>query len=346
MNTLTYWLARALVTLIAAFPLTWVAWVGRRIGVLVFLLDGRHRRVALHNLTMCFGHEKTPVEIRNIARENFRRLAENYACTVKTYMMSWEQLQSRIELVGMERVLPREAGPKAQSRILALGHFGLFELCSHFTHFVPSFKLASTYRALRQPGLNRLMVELRNRSGCHFYERRTGGAELLAMMTKTGSMLGLLADQHAGNKGLRLPFLGHDCSTSTAPAIFALRYRCPLHVAVCYRTGLGRWRIESSAEIVTTINGRRRPVEDITREVNQAFEAAVRRDPANWFWVHKRWKPAELKALESDGAPASSVAAGVPPAVEPGLSAKTSATADVPPGGTNAPDQPPREPRV
>jgi lauroyl/myristoyl acyltransferase len=25
--------------------------------------------------------------------------------------------------------------------------------------------------------------------------------------------------------------------------------------------------------------------------VNQAFEQAVRRDPANWFWVHNRWKP-------------------------------------------------------
>jgi lauroyl/myristoyl acyltransferase len=26
------------------------------------------------------------------------------------------------------------------------------------------------------------------------------------------------------------------------------------------------------------------------REVNLALEAAVRRDPANWFWVHRRWK--------------------------------------------------------
>ena len=26
------------------------------------------------------------------------------------------------------------------------------------------------------------------------------------------------------------------------------------------------------------------------RDVNAAFEAAIRRDPANWFWVHNRWK--------------------------------------------------------
>jgi hypothetical protein len=28
----------------------------------------------------------------------------------------------------------------------------------------------------------------------------------------------------------------------------------------------------------------------IMSDVNRAFEQAVRRDPANWFWVHNRWK--------------------------------------------------------
>jgi lauroyl/myristoyl acyltransferase len=31
-------------------------------------------------------------------------------------------------------------------------------------------------------------------------------------------------------------------------------------------------------------------VADIMRDVNRAFENAVRRDPANWFWVHRKWK--------------------------------------------------------
>jgi KDO2-lipid IV(A) lauroyltransferase len=296
MDNLIYFLGRIFVAGVATVPLTVVAWVGRQIGGLFYWLDARHRKVALANLTMCFGHEKSQAEIKAIAHENFRRVGENFACMVKTYMMPWEKLRDRIELVGMERVVPRETGSKAQSRILALGHFGLFELCAHYTHFVPTFKFASTYRAIRQPGLNRLMVELRNRSGCNFYERRTGGPALLAMMTRTGSMLGLFCDQHAGDKGLRLPFMGHDCSVSTAPAVFALRYRCPLHVALCFRTGLGRWRIENSPAIITVINGRRRPVEDITRDLNLALEVAVRRDPANWFWVHKRWKPPAKKA--------------------------------------------------
>jgi lauroyl/myristoyl acyltransferase len=74
-----------------------------------------------------------------------------------------------------------------------------------------------------------------------------------------------------------------------------LRYRCPLFTAICYRVGLARWRIEVGDEIPTRIEGRRRAVAEITADINRAFEAAIRRDPANWFWVHDRWKPRRVK---------------------------------------------------
>jgi KDO2-lipid IV(A) lauroyltransferase len=58
---------------------------------------------------------------------------------------------------------------------------------------------------------------------------------------------------------------------------------------------LARWRIEVGDEIPTRENGRARSVETIMGAVNDAFEAAIRRDPANWFWVHRRWKPERLR---------------------------------------------------
>jgi KDO2-lipid IV(A) lauroyltransferase len=92
-----------------------------------------------------------------------------------------------------------------------------------------------------------------------------------------------------------VPFFGRDCATSVAPAVFALRYDCPLHTAICYRVGLGQWRIEISDEIPTREHGQARTVEAITADINREFETAVRRDPANWFWVHNRWKPSKRR---------------------------------------------------
>ncbi len=119
MDTVLYWLTRAFVAFIQTLPLKWIARSGRAGGALAFWLDTRHRRVALKNLTMCFGNEKSPAEIRAIAKENFRRLGENYASAVKTASMNPEQLRPHFEFVGAEKISPyvTDAGP--QSRIVA-----------------------------------------------------------------------------------------------------------------------------------------------------------------------------------------------------------------------------------
>ncbi len=303
MDSVLYLIARALVAFLQALPLPAVGRIGRGLGALAYALDARHRRVAFRNLTMCFGDEKSKNEIRALARENFRRIGENFACAVKTASMSPDELRPHFEFAGAEKILPHKPDDRPQSRVVAIGHFGNFELYARFGQFVPIFKCATTYRALRQPSLNRLMQSLRERSGCRFFERRSDAAALRAAMADTGLLLGLLADQHAGRSGLRLPFLGHECSTSAAPAVFALRYNCPLHTGICYRVGLARWRIEAGPEIPTRENGRARPAEAIMRDVNQAFESAVRRDPANWFWVHNRWKAVKVRAWEREQEP-------------------------------------------
>ena len=310
LDLLLYLPARAVVGLIQLLPLTLVAWLGRRSGGLAWFLDGRHRRVALRNLTMCFGQEQSPAQLRALARENFRRIGENFACAVKTSAMSLEAIRPRVEFVADARVMSPPPGQEPQGIVAAIGHFGNFELYARFGQFAPAYRSATTYRALRQPLLNRLLQSLRERSGCAFFERRFDGPLLRAFMNQPGVMLGLLADQHAGDSGLRLSFLGQDCSTSAAPALFALRYRCALYTGICYRVGLGRWRIEGGQEIPTLENGKARSPEAIMLEVNRAFEAAVRRDPANWFWVHNRWKPARARSPKFKGTPLRPAATG------------------------------------
>jgi len=299
MEMTLYLLARALLAFLQALPLTWVARLGRAGGALTYWLDRRHRRVALRNLTICFGREKSPADIRALARENFRRIGENFACAVKTASMSLEELRAHVQFVGSSQIVSARTDGKSQNVVVAIGHFGNFELYARFGQFVPAFRCATTYRGLRQPSLNRLLQALRERSGCQFFERRFDAPLLRAFMNQRGIMLGLLSDQHAGNSGLRLPFLGHDCSTSAAPAIFALRYRCAPHTGICYRIGLAKWRIEAGEQIPIYENGCGRSTEAIMGDVNRAFEAAVRRDPANWFWVHNRWKPSKVQSLKS-----------------------------------------------
>jgi lauroyl/myristoyl acyltransferase len=277
-----YYFARGLIALLQSLSLPTVARLGRFGGGLAFRLDGRHRRVVLDNLQKCFGGEKSEAEILALAKENFRRIGENYCCAIKTAGMTAEELKPYVEFVRPERIQP------PRRMVMAIGHFGNFELYARFQNLSPGYQCATTYRALKQPELNQLLQSLREKSGCLYFERRTDGPLLRAAMHSSNMILGLLADQ--SSRGLRGPFLGRDCDTGLAPAVFALRYNCELYTAFCFRLGLAKWQLDLGDRIETDENGVPRSSEDIMRDVNRSFEKAVRRDPANWFWVHRRWK--------------------------------------------------------
>jgi lauroyl/myristoyl acyltransferase len=288
MNTLLYWFGRAFIAFIQLLPLKLTARLGRAGGALAFYLDGRHRRVVLDNLTMCFGKEKSAEEIHAIAQENFRRIGENYLSAIKTATMNFDQLKPHLEFSGFDRLPQKRDDGATRNAVMAVGHFGNFELYARIHDLRHDYQGATTYRALKQPALNRLMQSLRGQNGCLFFERRTDVAQLRELMNRDGVLLGLLADQ--SSIGLRAPFLGHDCNTGLAPAILALRYDAELFTAICHRVSLAKWRLETGERIQTHENGQPRASADIMRDVNRALETAVRRDPANWFWVHRRWK--------------------------------------------------------
>ena len=291
LNLLLYWFAMAFVKALQALPLRVVARIGRCAGGLAYWLDVGHRNIAIKNLTMCFAEEKSPREIRQIARENLRRIGENYCSAIKTAAMNSEQLRPHLELMGVERMYPEPFEKHPPARIVAIGHFGNFELYPRFADFFPGLQAASTYRAIQPAGLNKVLLQLRKQSKSLLFERRTEANALKAAMSTPGILLGLLVDQHAGKSGVWVPFFGKECCTNTAPAVYALRYNYKLFTGFCFRIGLARWRLEAGDEIATHENGQARPIAAITTDINRSFEAAIRRDPANWFWVHNRWKP-------------------------------------------------------
>ena len=296
MDRILCFITRIGIGLLQALPLRWAAQLGRGGGELVFWLDGRHRRMAITNLTRCFHPEKSAAEIRALAHENFRRIGENYCCGIKTAMLNPAQLKKVLQISGAGTAGIFSTTSLSANRVFAAGHFGNFELFSRLAVYIEGWQFAVTYRGIRPPAFNQMLLTLRTQNGCQMFERRTESEALKHALNKGGHLLVLFADQSAGDGGVELPFFGHPCLASRAPAVMAMRYDCELFVPICYRTGLGRWIIETGDAIATHREGKRRSSEDITRDINAAMETAVRRDPANWFWVHNRWKPRRVAA--------------------------------------------------
>lgn len=290
-----YWVVRGAIAVVQCLPLRVVAGMGRLGAQVGWWFDRRHRQVALGNLEQAFAAERPASEIRAMARENYLRIGANYLSLVKIASMPAASLRPHLEWTGLERLTQADG----RSGILAIGHFGNFELFERLPEVRPDLRIISTYRALRQPMFNDLMQGFRTRYGVRFFERRSESDAMKAELADGKSWLVLLADQHAGPKGAWLPLLGRPCSCSISPALFALRHRRPLHTAICFQIAPLKWRIEIGSAIPTHDGGRRRSVEAVTQDLTAAYEHAIRRDPVNWFWVHRRWKPAS--EFQEDG---------------------------------------------
>lgn len=288
--------ARFLIWFLQSIPLAWAARGGRFAGWLAWLLDRRHRAAALDNLRLAFGTELNEPAIQSIGSEHFKRLGENYASAIKTASMSDAELRPHLEFINYPETLP----PSKGISVYAVGHFGNFEIIARMQAWAENRRLVTTYRALRSKVLDDLLQELRRKSGILYFERTRDAASLRSTLHRGDILFGILSDQHAGKRGLWIPFFGRHCSTTAAPAIYALRFRAKLFVGTCYRTRLAHWRLEFSGPIAThRPDGRARSVEEIMTEVNQLLEQSVRRDPANWFWVHRRWKAPSAFQLQS-----------------------------------------------
>src|SRR5262245_12975653 len=118
MDCLLYWIVRCIVGLVGLLPLRLVARLGRAGGGLSYYLDRRHRRVAHENLRLCFGTEMSEAERREVARENFRRIGENYASAIKCAFMTAEELRLHCDFVGVEHLLTSKPSETAPSRVV------------------------------------------------------------------------------------------------------------------------------------------------------------------------------------------------------------------------------------
>ena len=290
MEYILYLVARTAIAFIQVMPIRWVARLGRCGGAVAFWLDARHRRVALANLTRCFSNEKSAAEIKAIAKENFRRLGEVYCCSVKSAAMSDDEIKTIFTVKGGEKIPATEPDGRLTNRSFVGGHFGNFELFTRVSACIPGYRCLATYRGFSPPKLDRLIFEMRTVSGNLLFDRRTGAEELKAAMARGGMLLTLAIDQADRSNGIELPFMGYYAWTTRAPVVLAQRYKCVIFTPICYRLGLAKWVLEIGEPIRMEENGKRRAVEDIMRDINANLEAGVRRDPANWFWVHNRWK--------------------------------------------------------
>src|SRR5437660_1259178 len=286
LDFVVYLLYRAGSALVAVLPLPFLFALGQWLGLGAWVVSGKYRRLAMRNLEIAFGNDKSPREWRQRVRCHFQRLGANLLCSAKLTQMAPEKILERVEVENIES-MAREfrAGVPV---VLVLSHLGTWEV---FAQLMPKFvgfvRNASVYQGLGNRFIDEHVRRTRSQTGLELFDRHDGFEPVIELL-RSGGGVGVLSDQHAGDHGLWTPFFGRLASTSPLPALLAKRTRAALIAAGVYTTGPARWRMVFTERFDPP--KAETSVVALTAEINQIIEQQIRVAPEDWFWVHNRWK--------------------------------------------------------
>jgi KDO2-lipid IV(A) lauroyltransferase len=281
------WLALAIVTPLG-LALAWLParvglWVGARLGDLAWAALPRRRTVALENLTRAFPERPAP-ELARVGRDSFRHLGMNFVESCVFYFRPPARLLSRVSIEGLSHFEAADA--QGRGMLLLTAHYGNWELLAA-SHALARFPLSVVMRPLDSPAFEPILERFRLRSGVELITKRRALTDIVDALRRR-RMVGILLDQNASRReGVFVPFFGVPASTSKGMALIALRTGAPVLPVFIRRRPDGRHVVHAGAPVPVPSDG---DVVAFTRAFNEAIEAAIRRAPEQWFWLHRRWK--------------------------------------------------------
>lgn len=261
------------------------------------------RRVVLDNLSKAFP-ELTPKEQRKLTRRMWRHLIlmifEIAHAHRKIRNVTWRKY---VHLVNEREMVARLL--EDRPTVIVSGHFGNFEVAGLLLGLMgfASFTIA---RPLDNPFLHRFFLKLRGRFG-QFILPKEGVAPFVEHVLKNNGVLTVLGDQHGGPKGCWVDFFGQPASCHKALAVFSLTGDAPMMVSFNRRRSRAlqfELGLQASAD-PRSLTEAQQSVKGLTQWYNQQLESIIRRDPDQYWWLHRRFRgepPIRAKAKQQGSA--------------------------------------------
>jgi len=287
-QALLFGLAWPLLALLARLPASWAVCLGRALGQAAYLLDRRHRRVALKNLALAFP-EMSAQDRKALALRSFQNAATTFLEVPRLGRAPFEEILNRVRPEGAEHFF--SALSEGKGVLVLTGHFGNWELMALYTG-MRGLRVAFVARALDNRFFDRWMNRIRSRSGNRVIPKRGALLQVLRLLRK-GWAVGFLMDQRVtGREGVFVDFFSRPAGSSAALALLACRYGAPVLPVYVVREPSGvrhRLCIEPRIPVVRTGDLKRDVVEN-TQRFQKVLERIVREHPDQWFWLHRRWR--------------------------------------------------------
>lgn len=275
-------------TFIASVPHKRIKSVGRVLGMLMYGIDVRHRRIVRRNLK--FVYSEWPAER---VKKNSKRIFQNLGITIleicQMICFSSDDILKKVKIRGEEHLL--NAMQNNKGVILITAHLGNWEIAPLFWPLYFKTALTVVARQIQNKIINRWIHGLRTRFGSRIIYKDVALPEMTRTL-RQGKVLAILIDQGTKSSlGVKIKFFNKFATTTPGAALLAMRCKSPVLPGFCTRNDDGLFTIRLEPPLVLKrTDDLSADLRTNTQIMTDAIETMVRKYPEQWFWVHKRWR--------------------------------------------------------
>jgi len=277
-------LVLALLWLFHWLPLGVQAACGRALGRLLFRVAGSRRRVALRNLELCFP-QKSAAEREALAREHFQWVARSILERGLLWYASPQRLRRLIHVEGDVQFAQRHGGPV----MWLVPHFVALELAGTASQLCQPRQVVSMYQTQSNAVFDAALKAGRLRFAQGMLFPRSDKVIALIRAIKQGMVFLNLPDMDFGERDAAfVPFFGVPAATLLAPSRLSRTLGMAVQPVVTEMLPGGqgyRVRYLPPWDDFPTDDA-----EADTLRMNRWIESEILKNPAQYLWVHKRFK--------------------------------------------------------
>jgi len=284
-----YYFGRTLAFLVFIIPLRFGLVLAGLLGRLAFKFLPTYRNIAIDNLNIAFGKDKTREQIEQIAKDCFIFLAK--AGFELLFLMNNPKLvKERVEIVGKERL--DSALAKGKGVILVSAHFGNFPLML-LRIKLEGYETSGIMRQMRDNRAEKIFLEKRTEFGIKtiYNQPRSLCVETTLKTLRNNELVFIPIDQNFGTGGVFVDFFGRKAATPTGPVVFALRTKAAIIPCFIVRQKDDTHKIIFEEPLILEED---KAYQDTIvmniQKLTNIIESYIRRYPAEWGWIHRRWK--------------------------------------------------------
>jgi len=273
-----------LMWLLHFLPLSVLAALGQGLGWVLWRVAGSRRRVALTNLRLCFP-EWSPARREALGREHFVWLARSLLERSLLWFASEERLLGMVRVEGDPRAAERSGEPV----MWLLPHFVGLEFTGPGLMLHQGRAGVDVYQRQRNPVFDERLLRGRSRYGRSTLVNREAGIRPVLRAIQAGAGFLNALDQDFGSKDAAfVPFFGIPAATLVSPARMARTLKMLVQPIVVTMLPGGQGYVVRFCEAPPGFDDPD-PVA-ATAAFNRWLEDRVREHPAQYLWVHRRFK--------------------------------------------------------